>query len=248
MDKIAYTSVNAMQTLMKRQTAIANNMANSDTVGFKADMISAEAKYLNGPGHDSRAMSVERDMQADMNAGAVTQTGRPLDIALEGDAMIAVQAADGKEAYSRRGDLRIAASGTMVTGDGFPVLGESGPVTVPPSERVDISADGTVFFVPQGGDPTQPQELGKIKLVSMTGTALSKGPDTLFHVLDDGTLPVDENARVISGALEGSNVNMTAALVDMIETSRAWETQAKLLRSADELDESGASIMNLPQG
>ncbi len=248
MDKIAYTSANTMQTLMKRQTAIANNMANSNTVGFKADMISAEAKYLNGPGHDSRSMAVERDMQADMNAGAVTQTGRPLDIALEGDAMMAVQAADGKEAYSRRGDLRIAASGAMVTGDGFPVLGESGPVTVPPSDRVDIGADGTVFFVPQGGDPTQPQELGKIKLVSMTGSAISKGPDTLFHVPDDGQLPTDENARVISGALEGSNVNMTAALVDMIETSRAWETQAKLLKSAEELDESSASIMSLPQG
>ncbi len=248
MDKIAYTSANAMQTLMKRQTTIANNMANANTVGFKADMISAEAKYLNGPGHDSRAMAVERDMQADMNAGSVTQTGRPLDIALEGDSMIAVQAADGKEAYSRRGDLRIAASGAMVTGDGFPVLGESGPVTMPPADRVDIGADGTVFFVPQGGDPTQPQELGRLKLVSVTGSAISKGADTLFHVPDDGQLPVDENARLIPGALEESNVNMTAALVDMIETSRAWETQAKLLRSAEELDESSASIMSLPQG
>ncbi|QTD55437.1 flagellar basal-body rod protein FlgF [Parasphingorhabdus cellanae] len=247
MDKIAYTSVNTMQTLMKRQTAIANNMANSNTVGFKADMVSAEAKYLNGPGHDSRALAVERDMQADMKSGSMTQTGRPLDIALEGDAMLAVQTTDGKEAYSRRGDLRIAASGAMVTGDGFPVLGESGPVTVPPSDRVDIGADGTVFVVPQGGDPTQPQEVGRLKLVSMTGSAISKGSDTLFHVADDGQLPADENARVVSGALEESNVNMTAALVDMIETSRAWETQAKLLRSAEELDESSASIMNLPQ-
>jgi flagellar basal-body rod protein FlgF len=247
MDKIAYTSANAIQTLMKRQTTIANNMANSNTVGFKADMVSAEAKYLNGPGHDSRAVAMERDMQADMNGGTVTQTGRPLDIALEGDAMIAVQAADGKEAYSRRGDLRIAASGAMVTGDGFPVLDESGPITIPPSERVDIGADGSISYVPQGGDPTQPQELGRIKLVSTTGSAISKGPDTLFHVPNDGQLPVDENARVISGALEESNVNMTAALVDMIETSRAWETQVKLLRTAEELDESSASIMNMPR-
>lgn len=248
MDKLAYTSVNAMKSLMNRQTAIANNMANSNTVGFKADMVSAKAQYLHGPGHDSRAMAVERDMQADMNPGTIMQTGRPLDVALEGDAMFAVQAADGKEAYSRRGDFRVEASGAMITGDGFPVLGDSGPITIPPSDRVDIGNDGTVFFVPQGGDPAQPQELGKIKLVSMTGSAISKGPDALFHVADDGTLPVDENARVVSGALESSNVNMTAALVDMIETSRAWETQARLLRMTEELDDSSANVMSVPQG
>lgn len=247
MDKLAYTSVNAMKSLMNRQTAIANNMANSNTVGFKADMVSAKAKYLTGPGHDSRAMAVERDMQANMNAGTITKTDRPLDIALEGDAMIAVQAADGSEAYSRRGDLQIAASGAMITGDGFPVMGEGGPITMPPAERVDIGQDGTIFIVPLGGDPALPQQLDQIKLVSMTGSAISKGPDTLFRAADDGVLPVDENARLISGALEESNVNMTSALVDMIETSRAWETQAKLLRTAEELDESSASIMSLPQ-
>lgn len=247
MDKLAYTSVNAMKSLMNRQTVIANNMANSNTIGFKADMVSAKAQYLNGPGHDSRAMAVERDMQSNMNSGTVTQTGRSLDIALKGDAMFAVQSLDGKEAYSRRGDFNIGPSGIMLTGDGFPVLGESGPITVPPAERVDFGGDGTIFFVPEGGDPTQPQELGKIKLVSTTGSQISKGADTLFHVADDGTLPVDENAKVIPGALEGSNVNMTTALVDMIETSRAWETQARLLKMTEELDDSGASIMSLPQ-
>ena len=135
----------------------------------------------------------------------------------------------------------------MLTGDGFPVLGESGPVTLPPSERVDIGSDGTISYVPVGGDPTQPQQLGKLKLVSVTGSQISKGADTLFHVADDGALPVDENARVISGALESSNVNMTSALVDMIETSRAWETQARLLKTAEELDDGGAGIMSLPQ-
>jgi flagellar basal-body rod protein FlgF len=248
MDKLAYTSVNAMKSLMNRQTAIANNMANSNTVGFKADMVSAKAQYLNGPGHDSRAMAVERAMQADMNAGTIKQTGRPLDVALEGDAMFAVQGTDGKEAYSRRGDFNIQASGAMITGDGYPVLGDSGPVTIPPSDRVDIGKDGTIFFVPQGGDPTQPQELGKIKLVSMTGSEISKGPDGLFRVAGDGALPVDENARLVPGALEESNVNMTAALVDMIETSRAWETQARMLRMTEELDDSSANIMSMPQG
>lgn len=247
MDKLAYTTVNAMKSLMNRQTAIANNMANSETVGFKSDMVSAKAQYLNGPGHNSRAMSVDRDMQADMNGGAIIKTDRPLDIALEGDAMLAVQDADGKEAYTKRGDLKINPSGTLLTGDGFPVLGDSGPVTLPPSERVDIGSDGTISYVPVGGDPTQPQQLGKLKLVSVTGSQISKGADTLFHVADDGTLPIDENAKVISGALEGSNVNMTSALVDMIETSRAWETQAKLLKTAEDLDDSGAGIMSLPQ-
>ena len=248
MDKLAYTSVNAMKSLMNRQTAIANNMANSNTVGFKADMVSAKAQYLVGPGHDSRAMAVERDMQADMNGGVINKTDRPLDIAMEGDAMLAVQTTDGKEAYTKRGDLQISASGAMLTGDGFPVLGESGPITIPPSERVDIGSDGTISIVPVGGDPTQPQQLGKLKLVSTTGSEISKGADALFHVAEDGNLPVDENAKVLSGALEQSNVNMTSALVDMIETSRAWETQARLLKTAEQLDESGAGIMSLPQG
>lgn len=248
MDKLAYTTVNAMKSLMNRQTAIANNMANSETIGFKADMVSAKAQYLNGPGHESRAMSVERDMQADMNGGAIMQTDRSLDIALEGDAMLAVQDADGEEAYTRRGDLKIAPSGALLTGDGFPILGDAGPVTLPPSERVDIGADGTITIVPVGGDPAQPQQISRLKLVSSTGSEMSKGSDTLFHVPDDGVLPVDENARVMSGALEKSNVNMTSALVDMIETSRAWETQARLLKMTEELDSSGAGIMNLPQG
>lgn len=248
MDKLAYTAVNAMKSLMNRQTVIANNMANSETIGFKADMVSSTAQYLKGPGHDSRAMAVERDKQADMNGGAITKTDRPLDIAFEGDTMLAVQAADGAESYTRRGDLKIGASGAMLTGDGFPVLGENGPVTLPPSDRVDIGADGTISYVPLGGDPAQPQQLGKLKLVSATGSQMSKGKDTLFHVADNGTLPVDENAKVISGALEGSNVNMTSALVDMIETSRAWETQARLLKMTEELDEGGAGIMSLPQG
>ncbi|WP_430428539.1 flagellar basal-body rod protein FlgF [Parasphingorhabdus sp.] len=247
MDKLAYTSINAMKSLMNRQTAIANNMANSNTVGFKAEMVSSKAQYLNGPGHDSRAMAVERNMQADLNAGAITKTDRPLDIALEGDAMLAIQAADGKEAYTRRGDLKIDPSGLLLTGDGFPVLGEGGPVTLPPSERVTIGADGTISVLPPGGDPTQLEPIAKLKLVSTTGTEITKGTDTLFHVADDGTLPVDENAKVISGALEGSNVNMTSALVDMIETSRAWETQARLLRMTEELDDSGAGVMTLPQ-
>ena len=248
MDKLAYTTVNTMKSLMNRQAAIAHNMANSDTVGFKADMVSAKAEYLTGPGHDSRSMAVERDMQADMNGGAITKTDRPLDVAFEGDAMLAVQTADGKEAYTRRGDLQIGPSGAMLTGDGFPVLGEGGPITLPPADRVDIGADGTISYVPQGGDPTLPQQLDRLKLVSATGSEMSKGADTLFHVADDGILPVDENAKVMAGALEQSNVNMTSALVDMIETSRAWETQARLLRTTQELDESGAGIMSLPQG
>ena len=247
MDKLAYTSVNAMKSLMKRQTVIANNMANANTVGFKAEMVSSKTKHLNGPGHDSRAMAVEREMQADLNPGAVSQTGRPLDIALEGDAMIAVQAANGKEAYTRRGDLQVGPAGLLTTGDGFPVMGDQGPMNVPAYESVTIGNDGMVSIIPVGGDPAAPEEVGRIKLASTTGSTVRKQTDTLFHVPNDGVLPVDYNARVIVGSLEGSNVNMTTALVDMIETSRAWETQAKLLKMAEDLDDGGAGVMSLPR-
>ena len=197
-------------------------------------------------GLDSRATTNEAVAGVDLNPGAVKTTGRPLDVAMNGDAMLAVQAPDGSEAYTRRGDLMLTESGLLTPGDGYPVLGEGGPLTLPPADRIDIAANGSISIVPIGGDPNQPQEVARLKLVSPTGSEIKKQDDTLFHVPEGGALPSDPDARVTIGALESSNVDMTQALVDMIESSRAWETQVKLLGAAKELDSGGASIMQLP--
>ncbi|WP_420605835.1 flagellar basal body rod protein FlgF [Novosphingopyxis sp.] len=247
MDRMIHLSLRAMQGVMNRQTAIAHNMANADTTGFRAEIVSAQAQYIHGEGLQSRATPNEYVLAADMNPGAVKETGRPLDIALGGQSLLAVQAPGGDEGYTRRGDLMMNESGLLTTGDGHPVLGEGGPLVVPPADTIRIAEDGGVWIVPKGGDPNQPQQIDHLRIVSPKGSEIVKGEDTLFRVKNGGALPSDPDARLQSGALEGSNVNMTQALVDMIETSRAYEAQVKLLTTAKEMDDGGASVMQMPR-
>ncbi|GGA13166.1 flagellar basal-body rod protein FlgF [Blastomonas marina] len=247
MDRMIHLNLRAMQGVLNRQTAIAHNMANADTTGFKAEIVTAQAKYLEGKGLQSRATVNEYVLTADLNPGAVKETGRPLDIAIGGQGMLAVQAPNGDEGYTRRGDLMMTESGLVTTGDGHPVLGEGGPLTLPPADSVRIAEDGGVWIVPAGGNPNQPQQVDRLRIVSTAGSEVVKGEDTLFRVKNGGVLPSNPDARLRSGALEGSNVNMTEALVDMIETSRAYETQVKLLTTAKEMDDGGASVMQLPR-
>ena len=249
MDKLVYTAATGLRAHMAAQAAIANNIANASTTGFRADRVVFDRIELKGGGTqlEARAPTSEEVNDADRNPGVLQQTGRPLDVAVKGrDTWLTVQAADGSEGYTRRGDLEIAPSGVLQTGDGFPVMGSSGPITIPPASSVTIGGDGTISFVPQGGDPKNPQLLDKLKLVSAKGTDTVKGIDNLLKVRGGGVLPDDLEAGVQSGALEGSNVNMTQALVDMIENQRAYEIQANLMKSAKDMDESGASTMRMP--
>ena len=248
MDKLVYTAATGLRAHMAAQAAIANNMANGSTTGFRADRVVFDRIELKGGGAQiaARMPSAEEVTDADRTAGAVQQTGRPLDVAVSGDAWIAVQAADGQEAYTRRGDLEIAPSGVLQTGDGHIVMGQSGPITLPPASSVSIGADGSITIVPQGADASQTQIVDKLKLASAKGTDTVKGLDNLLYVRGGGTLPEDLDARVQGGALEGSNVNMTQALVDMIENQRSYEVTANLMKSAKDMDESSTSLLRLP--
>lgn len=246
MDRLVHTSLSALRGAMARQTAIANNLANANTTGFRAEIASARAVWLQGGGLDARAMSSEEVLAADMTAGTVTETGRDLDIAIRGQALLAVQGPEGEEAYTRRGDLVVADSGLLTTGDGRPVIGNQGPITVPPADAIKIDEQGRIFIIPAGGDPNQAQELDQLKLASPVGSKVQKSLDGLFRVELGGALPADPTAKVASGSLEGSNVNPTQALVDMIEASRAWDTQLKLISAAREIDGSAADLMRLP--
>lgn len=246
MDKMIHSSLSAMQGIMARQTAIANNMANASTTGFRAEIVNAKAKHLSSAELDSRAIAYERVLAADLATASVTTTGRALDIALDGDAMLSVQGRDGDPAYTRRGDLQRSETGLITTGAGDPVLGEGGPLIIPPADTIRIAKDGGVWILPQGDAEGKMQQIDRLSLVSFTGSDIVKGQDNLFRVRDGGVLPADADARLTPGSLEGSNVNMTASLVDMIEASRAWETQVKLLSTAKDLDSSGARLMQLP--
>jgi flagellar basal-body rod protein FlgF len=246
MDRLVYTALTGLRSQMAAQSTIANNIANASTTGYRADRVSFDRLVLQGSGFESRQLAAEEVEDFDRRAGTIVQTARPLDVAVTSDSWIAVQATDGQEAYPRRGDLSVAASGVLETGDGFPVMGSGGPITVPPYQSIAIAEDGTVSIVPAGGDPTQPQVIDKIKLASPEGSQTAKGLDNLLHVKGGGVLPEDLDGKVASGALEQSNVNLTQALVDMIENQRSYEVQAGLLKEARNMDESAASLMRMP--
>lgn len=246
MDKLVYTAATGLAARMAAQAAIANNMANASTTGFRADLVNFDQLDVSGQGLDTRRPTSEDVINADFKPGTVQQTGRPLDVSMDGQAWLAVQSADGTEAYTRRGDLQISATGVLETGDGFPVMGSGGPITVPPADKLEIASDGTVSIKPLGSPADAPmQKIDQLKLVSPVGAQTAKGLDNLLYVKGGGTLPQDLTAKVQSGALEGSNVDMTQALVDMIENQRAYEVQANLLKNAKDMDQGGASVMSL---
>ena len=246
MDRLIYTALSGMRGSMARQTVTANNLANANTVGFRAEMQSARSLWVRGMGLEARAPVSEEVTGADMSAGSINHTGRDLDVAMTGDALLTVQAEDGSEAYTRRGDLHVAATGVLTTGDGRPVLGESGPITIPPADSIRIAEDGAIWIVPAGGDASQPQQVDRLKLVSPQGSSIAKALDGLFRVQGGGALPSDPQARLIPASLEGSNVNTSQSLIDMIEASRSWDMQLQLVSSAREMDTSAADLMRMP--
>jgi flagellar basal-body rod protein FlgF len=246
MDRLIYTSLTALRSAQSRQSVTANNLANANTPGFRADMAEAQSLWLKGSPVNSRAMASEEVLAADMRAGVVTATGRDLDISLSGDALLSVQAENGEEAYTRRGDLMLSESGLLTTGDGRPVLGSQGPLVLPPADRISIAPDGGISIVPAGGDPASPQQVDRLKLVVFDPDNSVKGIDGLFRSRDGAALPEDPDARLTTGHLEASNVSATETLVEMIEASRSWDTQLKLISSARDLDSATADLMRLP--
>ena len=245
MDRLIWTALSGMNASMARQRMIASNLANAQTTGFRAEYMQFTPMTLKGAGLESRALSDSAVRGALMDPGAVIQTGRPLDIAVGGEALIAVQAADGDEAYTRRGDLSVSPSGLLVNGEGYPVLGEGGPISVPPGSAVSIGSNGAVLAKDPASPDAPASEVGRIKLASWRGSQIDKGLDGLFRVVGGGVLPSDATAAVTPKALEQSNVNTSEVLVEMIEAQRLFDMRTKLIATARELDEGGAQLMRM---
>lgn len=246
MDRLIHTSLSGLRGAMARQSATAHNLANINTTGFRGELSSARALWVRGQGFEARAASSQEVLAADMRAGSVNDTGRDLDIAMQGDALLAVQAQDGSEAYTRRGDLQLSPTGLLTTGDGRPVLGDGGPITLPPADAVRIAEDGAVWIVPAGGDPNVPQQVDRLKLASPAGSRVLKGLDGLFRAQNGGVLPSDPAGRLIPHSLESSNVEASQALIDMIDASRSWDNQLNLITTARDLDSAATDLMRLP--
>ncbi|MFV0643422.1 MAG: flagellar basal body rod protein FlgF [Sphingomonadaceae bacterium] len=245
MDRLIYTALSGMQASMAQTQMLANNMANADTPGFREELLQRSPVTLRGEQVEVRALQTGFVTGARMETGELVQTGQKLDIAIIGTALMAVQAPDGDEAYTRRGDLSVSPSGLLVNGEGHPVLGQSGPITVPLGQELSLAPDGTI----NARDPQQPaspeQAIGRIRLAGWQGIPIAKGLDNLFRAEGGGILPADEEARIASGYLEQSNVRPTQVLVEMIDAQRLYEMRSKLLVTARQMDESGAELMRL---
>ena len=250
MDRLIYTAISGMNASMARERMIASNMANAQTIGFRAEIMQFTPQTIVNqdarPNLEVRAMTSGEVHGALMKAGSLTQTGNELDIAMAGDAMLTVQASDGTEAYTRRGDLSVSATGVLQNGDGLPVIGDNGPVTLPPGSKVTIAPDGGVMVSNPQAPDQPPAQVARIKLANYRGSQIEKDLTGLFRVPNGGVLPADEDARVMVGALEQSNVDPSQVLVEMVEAQRLYDMRTKLVATAKELDEQGAALMRMP--
>jgi flagellar basal-body rod protein FlgF len=229
--------------IMQAQAVNNHNIANSSTTGFRADGVAFTSEPIYGPGYATRVNAVAGDAGTDFSSGVLMSTSRPLDIAVNGKGFIAVRGADGQEAYTRAGDLQVTASGAVVTSTGFPVLSESGPLTVPPSTQVTIGTDGTVSVVPLGLSAAAQSQVDRIKLVNPSTKDLQKGSDGLLRLKSGGKAKTDETVTLVSGELESSNVNAAQSLVNMIELQRLYELQIKSISSTDQNEQSAQRMM-----
>ena len=239
MDRVIYLAMAGAKATMQRQDVIANNLANVSTTGFRAQMAAFRAVPVLGDGASTRAYAIETTFGYNAEPGAVATTGRNLDVAMKGNAWLAVLGADGTEAYTRNGALDVNNEGVVVTRGGLPVQGDGGPITVPLNAQVMVGGDGTITATVAG---SKPQGVGRLKLVTPEAP-LVRGDDGLFRAAD-GDLPADATARVQPEALEGSNVSAVESMVAMISAARQFEQQMKLLQTTQEREQSAGRLLS----
>lgn len=245
MDRLIYTAMTGASHVLQQQAAVAENLANANTTGFRATLNTFRAVPLVGEGLPTRTFVVDSTAGSDFMPGVIQQTGRSLDVALQGAGWIAVQGADGKEAYTRSGSFQMTSNGVLQTHAGLNVLGDGGPITIPPDTDVTFAKDGTISTVPNGSNATSVVVVGRLKLVNPPADQLERGGDGLFRMKDGSAATADANTAVVPGSLEGSNVNTVEAMVNMISLARKFDMQMKMLQSADANSQRASSIINL---
>jgi len=245
MDRLIFVAMSGAKETLLAQAINNNNLANANTPGFQADLQEFRSVPVFGDGYPSRVYALDEHPGVDFKHGALEHTGRDLDVAVTGDGWFAVQAKDGSEAYTRRGDLRIDANGLLTTGNGLPVMGNAGPIAIPPAEKIDIAADGTVSIRPLGQGANELAVIDRIKMVNPDPATLRKGNDGLIRSVSGKPFDADAEVQLVTGTLESSNVNIVDAMVDMIELARRFEMQVKVMREAEKMDEGSASMMRI---
>ncbi|HZV54043.1 MAG TPA: flagellar basal-body rod protein FlgF [Rhodocyclaceae bacterium] len=248
MDRLIYTAMTGAAQTMGRQAAVANNLANVTSTGYRAEehrLRAVPVQSANAPAPlATRAFVVDASTHTNFESGPMQYTGRSLDVAVQGPGWIALAMPDGSEAYTRNGSLELSVNGVLQTRNGTPVQGDGGPITVPPDVKISIANDGTVSVIPETGAQNTVNNIGRIKVVNPDEMTLVRGGDGLFRVSTGDPAPVDEKAQIASGYLEGSNVNPVEQMVTMISLARQFETHVKLLQTADQNDKSATQVIS----
>jgi flagellar basal-body rod protein FlgF len=246
LDRVIYIAMTGAREITRQQAAVAHNLANVSTHGFKQELSVFRALPVVGEGARTRAFVVETTPRTDHSQGVIQHSERSLDVAIHGQGWLAVQDARGREAYTRAGQLEVSQNGVLQTSTGLNILDDSGaPISVPTDQEVAIAKDGTVSTIPIGQNLNAVSIAGRLKLVNPPEREMVKGEDGLFRQKSGQPALADANIQVVSGALETSNVNPAEALVNMISLGRQFETQMRVLRSAEDNHKSGDKILAL---
>jgi flagellar basal-body rod protein FlgF len=243
MDKLLYIAMSGAKETMRAQAANNHNLANVSTTGFKADLSAFQSRAVAGPGYASRVYATDSTVGRDATPGSQLQTGNPLDLSINGSGYIAVQDVTGNEAYTRAGDLHVDSNGQLLTATGLPVMGDNGPISVPPYSSITVATDGTVSVIPLGSTAQTSAVVGRIKLVNPPADTLQQGTDALLHSTSPDPVVADAATTVTPGTLESSNVNIASAMVNMIELARHFDMQVKALHTADEDSQASTKLL-----
>ncbi len=242
MDRLIYTAMTGAKGTMDQQAAVAHNLANVNSTGFRAELHKLRAVDVQTEALRTRAFTVDASVASDFREGAMQFSGRPYDVALQGKGWLAVQMPDGGEAYTRNGSLMLSPNGVLQTRDGKPVLGDGGPITIPPDNEITIGADGSIS-ASQADQPGIINVIGQLKLVNPPEAELVRGDDGLFRTQGGAAAAADPNVRVAGGYLEGSNVNVVDQMVQMISLARQFEMQTRMLSTAEQNDRAATQIL-----
>ncbi len=246
MDRAIYIAMTGAKNNMLAQTARANNLANANTTGFRADFEQARSQGVYyGDGLPTRAYSQTERPATDFSLGSMQETGRKLDLAIEGEGFFVVQAADGTEALTRAGNLQIDANGVLHTGNGLPLLGDGGVITLPPLEHIEIAKDGSITVQIQGQGPEALANINRLRLVNPGVQGLEKGEDGLFRLREAGEFVDDPTVTVESGVLETSNVNVIDEFTNILALARQYETQIKMMSTIEENADASTRLLQM---
>jgi flagellar basal-body rod protein FlgF len=244
MERLVQVASNAMRIHAENQRLIAAGMANANTVGFKRDYANSSSAYFTGPDGQDRVYPTRSENSVDLDIGKMIPTENPLDVALDSNGFFAAKKTNGEDVLSRRGDLRVGVDRQLRNGEDVIMQGDAGPIIIPPYESIEISRDGSILVRAPGSEPTTaPIAVGRLKLVNTPFANVEKGVDGLLRTRDKSVPPVDANVTVNPKSLEASNISPIENMVEMLNSSRSFEINVKLLATAKELDSETAKLM-----